>query len=240
MSLALLSGRIETAILTGINGMVPEYRLINTLEGIQGCSTSKYLASPTLGGLNKAMNQGLKKIGIVGTPCQMIGAALTRMNPMQIKEFNDPVALSIGLFCTWALDGGEVLSFLSTRMDLREIQRMDIPPPPANRLIIEKASGRMEIPLDEIRPFILEGCGTCKDMTSELSDISVGAFENDPEWNTLIIRTEQGASLVEEAQKKGYITIQPMPDEALKHLTAAAALKKKRSTSSGSEVPCPK
>jgi coenzyme F420 hydrogenase subunit beta len=239
-AVALLSGRIETAILTGKNGVVPEYRLVNTLEEIQECATSKYLASPTLGGLNKAMNNGLRKIGVVGTPCQMRGAALIRMNPMKKEDFKDPVTLSIGLFCTWALDGREVLSYLSSRMDVTEIRRMDIPPPPAKLLIIEKESGLVEIPLEEIRPFILKGCGTCPDMTSELSDISVGAFEENPEWNTLIIRTEAGAALVEEARKKGYLTTQPMPEEALSHLLLGAAMKKKRSTSSGSEELCPK
>lgn len=230
IAFALMTGIIDTALLTGKNGLMPEPRIVNTLEAVKDCATSKYLAAPTLAELNKAMNLAYRKMGIVGTPCQMTAAALIRMNPMKKENFKDPVSLSIGLFCTWALDARKLLSYLSSRMDVEEIQRMDIPPPPANILIIEKKSGITEISLDEIRPFILKGCGVCPDMTAEFSDISVGAFEENPEWNTLIVRSEAGSAIVEEAQKKGYLTVAPMPQENLSHLIKGAAMKKKKTT----------
>ncbi|MBU0994244.1 MAG: Coenzyme F420 hydrogenase/dehydrogenase, beta subunit C-terminal domain [Proteobacteria bacterium] len=228
ISCALNNGVIDHAILTDKNGILPEPRLVNTTEDTLHCATSKYLAAPTLGELNKAMQNKLSNIGLVGTPCQMIAAALTRMNPMNQDGFKDPVSLSIGLFCTWALDTRKFMTFISSKMEIRDIKRMDIPPPPAGIAVIEKDREIINIPLEDIRPLILEGCSVCPDMTAEFSDISVGTFEDNPEWNTLIIRTEKGEQLVEDACKKGYLTLSDLPEKSLDHLLSGAGMKKKK------------
>ena len=66
------------------------------------------------------------------------------------------------------------------------------------------------------------------DMTSEFSDISVGVLEGDPGNNTLIIRTERGKMIVDEAVRGGYLIVDDMPETNLEHLKWAAGNKKKR------------
>ena len=84
------------------------------------------------------------------------------------------------------------------------------------------------MPLDEIRPFILEACSYCIDMTAEFSDISVGLMEGRPDMNTLIIRTDRGQEIVKKAQKEGYLVISDIPRENFEHLKYAAGNKKKK------------
>jgi coenzyme F420 hydrogenase subunit beta len=56
----------------------------------------------------------------------------------------------------------------------------------------------------------------------------VGVLEGKPEWNTLIIRTEKGQELVENACKEGYLIREKISDQNMDHLSLAAANKKKR------------
>jgi len=66
------------------------------------------------------------------------------------------------------------------------------------------------------------------DMTSEFADISVGSVEGIEGWNTVIIRTDAGADLVERAKKKGKLQIDKLPSANLAHLKEASLLKKRR------------
>jgi coenzyme F420 hydrogenase subunit beta len=85
-----------------------------------------------------------------------------------------------------------------------------------------------EVPFDEVKKFIKPGCNYCMDMTSELADISVGAFEAEKGWNTVIIRTENGKELFDKAVSKGYLTYEEYPQDELERLKGASLGKKMR------------
>jgi coenzyme F420 hydrogenase subunit beta len=87
----------------------------------------------------------------------------------------------------------------------------------------------VEVSLSDIKPLIPHTCFICMDMTSELADLAVGMFEGKPGWNTMIIRSDTGARIVEQAQQAGYIETADFPAENLEHLSKAAAEKKDRS-----------
>ena len=228
MTCALDQGIIDAAVLTDREGLIPVPRLVSRAEDAATCATSKYSAAPTLSALNRAVREGCRNIGVVGTPCQVTAVAQMRTNPLDKPDFTDPIALVVGLFCTWALDTRKLLALLSDRLDLRKVRKMDIPPPPAEVLVIETDDGKKEISLSEIRPIVPHGCTVCPDMTAEWADLSVGIMENDPHWNTLIIRTERGQALVDKASDTGWLLCETMPPENLAHLRFAAANKKKR------------
>lgn len=225
---ALRSRRIDCAVLTGREGLLPVPRLVTRPAAVLQQSLSKYTAAPTLSAMNQAVAAGYGALGIVATPCQATAVARMRMNPLSNPSFQDPTALVIGLFCTWALDFRQFEAFLSQRMPLREIVKIDIPPPPASVLEVYLKEGKREFSLDEIRPLVPETCGFCPDMTSEFADVSVGVLEGRPELNTLIVRTERGEAAVREAERKGYLILEDMPGENLAHLQWAAGNKKKR------------
>lgn len=229
ISAALELGLIDIAALTAQNGLSPQPFLAKTPEDVVRCATSKFTAAPTLAGLNSAVRDGYEKIGVVGTPCQMTAVAQLRTNPLNKEDFKDPVALAIGLFCNWALDTKNLAAYLAEKLDIKAIRSMDIPPPPANILVVHTDDETFEFSLDEIKPLIPQTCFICTDMTSEWADLSVGMYEGETGWNTLIIRTDRGAELVDAAVGNGLLEIKDMPEAVVEHLKTAGYQKKKRS-----------
>jgi coenzyme F420 hydrogenase subunit beta len=65
-------------------------------------------------------------------------------------------------------------------------------------------------------------------MTAELADVSVGAAEGVEGWNTLIVRSDRGADLVDAARAAGIIEVDAPPDENLNHLKGASLGKRRR------------
>jgi coenzyme F420 hydrogenase subunit beta len=228
MSFALAKGHIDAAVLTDKEGILPVPRVITDAGEVLQCSSSKYSASPTLSALNQAMTDEYKRIGVVATPCQVLSVAQMRMNPLEKEDFTDSVALVVGLFCTWAIDFRAFAPFISKRVDITTITKVDIPPPPSEIMEVYMEDEKIEIPLDEIRELVPDTCSYCIDMTSEFSDISVGVLEGRPDMNTLIIRTERGQKIVNESVKEGYLILHDIPEENLEHLMWAAGNKKKR------------
>ncbi|MEW6444027.1 MAG: Coenzyme F420 hydrogenase/dehydrogenase, beta subunit C-terminal domain [bacterium] len=228
VTLALKRKRIDAAILTGCSGIEPVPRIATRPKEISACGSSKFISAPTLAAMNQAVREGRRRLAVVGTPCQMTAVAQMRLNPLAREDFVDPVALTVGLFCNWSLDHRGLTAFLKKRVDLGSIRSMDIPPPPANLLVLHMKEGKVEIPLDEVRPLIPETCSICPDMTAEWADVSVGMYEGRPGWNTLVVRTDRGAALVEEAQAKGFLETEPMPDAYTEGLKRAVLQKKQR------------
>jgi coenzyme F420 hydrogenase subunit beta len=229
ISFALRKGYLDGAVLTDRNGLLPVPRFVTKPDDVFTCVSSKYTAAPTLSALNHGIRDGFKQIGIVATPCQALATALMRANPLEDVNFVDPTGLVVGLFCTWALDFRGFEGYISERVDIQRIKKIDIPPPPAEAMEVYVEKGeKMEIPLDEIRQLVPEGCSYCIDMTAEFSDISVGILEGYPDMNTLIIRTERGQKIVDEARKEGYLSVSDLPKGNLEHLQWAAGNKKRR------------
>ncbi len=226
---ALKEGLIEAAVLTDRDMLTPVPRLVTSPKEVIECATSKYMASPTLSAINAAVGRGCKDLGVVGTPCQLTALTQMRANPVEEEGFVDPVGITIGLFCNWSLDTRQLMALLSENLDISTIQSMDIPPPPAEVMVLTTDAGKMEIPLSKIKPLIPQACFICPDMTSELSDVSVGMFEGRPGWNTLIVRSEKGADLIERAKRDRFLETEEMPGESVEHLVKAAADKKERS-----------
>jgi coenzyme F420 hydrogenase subunit beta len=225
---ALDSGVIAEALLTRPfdGGLMPAPSMEREGSRVSEYALSNYIASPTLAELNRTAKERRGPIGVVGLPCQVL--ALRKMQASKHDTGADSVSLTIGLFCTWALSYAGLRDFLRAKVDGSPVNRLDIPPPPANVFQVETEAGTMQFPLDEVRGFVKPTCSICFDMTSELADISVGMVEGMEDWNTLIVRTEAGRSLVEKAKSAGAIETRPLDEERLGHLREASELKKKR------------
>jgi len=229
MAFALKNGLIDAAALTDRDGLAPVPRLITDWQKVAGCASSKFMASPTLSALNTGVREGYNRLGVVGTPCQMTAVAQMRSNPLESVEHTVPVGLSVGLFCNWSVDTRQLIDLLVQRLKISEIRSMDIPPPPAGIMALETDNGRVEISLSEIKPLIPHTCYVCPDMTAEFADLSAGMFEGRSGWNTLIVRSQAGDEIVQQARKEGFIETGEFPAKNLEHLSKAAAEKKERS-----------
>ena len=227
MRVALESGLISTAVLTKLVDGVPQGVTVSSAEEVLDCSGSSYLLCPVLEAFHKWQPGDNDKVGIVGTPCQTLALAHMRTCSLSAKSNVGRVNLVIGLFCTWALSH-DFRKVLAKCAPLSEIKKTDIPPPPANIFNVCTADKCVSMPLDEVRPFVPDACTLCWDMTSEMTDVSVGAAEGIEGWNTVIIRTEKGQELVGTAMSKGLLETGKLPKANLDHLTESARLKKRR------------
>ncbi len=228
-SFALDQGLIDSAVLTTSDeSILPSGTPAANKAQILSCAGSNFVAAPTLAAFNRQSEGDAQSIGVVGIPCQALALAKMRASPLENHNNIDKLKLVIGLFCTWALRYEELARFLADKVPLRQIVKFDIPPPPANLFQVFTDSGRIDIPLDEVRPFVRPTCDVCIDMTAEFADVSVGAAEGAEGWNTLITRSDTGRELVEAARAKGVIETSPLPEENLAHLKEASLLKKKR------------
>jgi len=228
--LALEEGLVDAAVLTQRGkDLLPSGRIVTCRDQVLDCAGSSYVASPSLAVLNKGPWNGQERIAVVGVPCQI--SALEKMkscNLLQDAPAARRVVVSIGLFCTWALSYAPFIDFLKQKLPSQVVEAMDISPPPERILRVRTPSGTMEISVDEIRPFIQPACAFCADMTSELADLSVGTVEGEPGWNTLILRTQAGESLLEKALAKRLLEVKPLPSAHAEHLVQASMLKKRR------------
>lgn len=143
---------------------------------------------------------------------------------MQASNFEtgaDKVKLIIGLFCTWAFSP-DAYNYLKSLVGSANVEKLDVPPPPAKIFVVQTKAKKFEIPLDEVRKFILPSCNICFDMTNEFADISVGTFEGEGDWNTVIVRTKKGKKLLQNAIGAGIIETESLEKERFNHLCEAS------------------
>jgi coenzyme F420 hydrogenase subunit beta len=237
IALALEEGMIQAAILTERDaGLLPRGRIAKTSNEVVSCAGSSYVTGYTLEALNRGPWQGEERIGVVGLPCQVLALARMKASPLEKRTPVNRVDLVVGLFCTWALDYRPFAGFLKERFGDRPIEKLDITPPPERLLNVTVGDQLHQVPLDEIRAFIRPSCQVCLDMTSELSDLSVGTVEGEEGWNTVIVRTAAGENLLERAESKRVLETRAYPEDKWAHLKEASILKKQRGLNALSKV----
>lgn len=230
ISFAMEEGFIDSAVLTHFEDKSwPRGIIASNGEQILKCSGSSYLAAPTVESYNQAIQDvNYQSIGFVGTPCQVMALAKMRTAPPEISNSLEKLKLVVGLFCTWALSYPDFGSFLQKRVS-DQIVKYEVPPHPADVLFAYTEKDRSSFSIDEVLPFVRSACYFCLDLTAEFADISVGGGRGEVlDWNTVVIRTEKGMSLVDAAMKKGVIETTPIPEGNLNRLKIAAYNKKKR------------
>jgi coenzyme F420 hydrogenase subunit beta len=237
IALALEEGMIQSAILTERDAeLLPQGRIAKTRNEVVSCAGSSYVTGYTLEALNRGPWQGEERIGVVGLPCQVLALARMKASPLEKRTPVNRVDLVVGLFCTWALDYRPFAGFLKERFGDRPIEKLDITPPPERLLNVTVGDQLHQVPLDEIRAFIRPSCQVCLDMTSELSDLSVGTVEGEEGWNTVIVRTAAGENLLERAESKRVLETRAYPEDKWAHLKEASILKKQRGLNALSKV----
>jgi coenzyme F420 hydrogenase subunit beta len=229
IALALEERVIQAAVVTERDAeLLPQGRIVKSREEVLTCAGSSYVTGHTLEALNRGPWEGDERVGVVGLPCQVLALARMKASHLEKRTPVDRVDLVVGLFCTWALDYRPFAGFLKERFGDKPILKLDITPPPERLLNVTVGNELHQIPLDEIRAFIRPSCQVCLDMTSELSDISVGTVEGEEGWNTVIVRTARGEDLLGRAESKGVLETRTYPDDKWAHLKEASILKKQR------------
>lgn len=218
---AIRSKPETAAILTGNSeGAIPLPTLVREIETVAKMAGSRFLASPSLRKIVEASQKGIQRLVVVGRPCQIQGIRKAQYN---YPEFFPGEIITIGLFCMWSLNW-DFRNYVQENYPGTTINSIDIP---QHGVEIHTDQGVICIPNEKVRDFIRPACNYCLDMTSEWADISVGAFEVDPAWNTVIVRTQAGKELLDLASE-AELLLEDFPDEELARLKKASFNKKRR------------
>ena len=225
---ATREGLINHAVVTKAAENFPYPIGVQGEEQIISAGGSKFALSPTNKEVNRVSIAPKTKIGVVALPCQATGLRKKQLQPREDGIAEGNVALIIGLFCTWAVGQTGWRLLLKRHVGSHSVTGMDIPPPPADIMVLDLSSERRVIPLDEVNEHIRPGCKVCLDMSAENADISVGMVEGKAGWNTVMIRSERGAHVFKGAIESGLIQKTSLDPASWRHLVEASMNKKRR------------
>ena len=170
---------------------------------------SKFSPSSVAKAFGKAVYEyGKANIAFVGVPCHVL--ALRKLEAWQHK-FAENLKIVIGLFCLWTFSSSKLLRYLSRNYDIKpsEVQRIAL----TTEYVIHTKKGITSIPLQKIKPNVLNRCRTCIDFSSELADISVGGANPLKDWSTVIIRSKRGEDFFNDAVKHKIIETKDLNEE---------------------------
>ncbi len=226
LSFALEKGMIDAAVVTKKSeeeAWTPEPTVATTKEEIIAGAGSKYTTAPVLTGVRDAFDQGKKEIALVGVPCQI--QAMRKIQTSQNFDVKaDRVKLSIGLMCTESFDRDKLVEKLSENgVKIEDVTKFDIS---KGKFYAYTKDVEVTIPIKDMKPLMREGCKVCYDFGAEFADVSVGSIGSDAGWSTVIIRSEEGEKLVDEAKKAGVIKTKNLAKKSLEPLQKLALRKK--------------
>jgi len=226
---ALLHAALELGIVDAViagdstDGLATVAGIVDCSEDLAGLQGSRFAAGPVLAALNEELSY--ERLAVVLLPCQCVALDKMRVSVVEAPPHRtiEKVDLVISLFCTWALEETE----------LREASRDLGGVGPLRTTVSEtlefrRAEYAKTIPIALAREWMMQSCRGCKDFTGHGSDLSVGTIEGRPGYNTLIVRTQRGAALVERAKESGCLEIAPLCAVERTAIETAALTKAKR------------
>ncbi|MBL7080488.1 Coenzyme F420 hydrogenase/dehydrogenase, beta subunit C-terminal domain [Candidatus Bathyarchaeota archaeon] len=210
-----LSGAGDGAVVAGVEDDRPwaaKPIVVTSKEGILEGAGTKYTNSPSLVGVASAIQEyALRKIALVGTPCQMKGIRNIETGPLSDERIKDAVALRIGVFCMETFDYPSFMEYLEGEgIDAAKVDKFEIKS--GKFIALQNGEEIHNVKLATVKSLVRACCHTCGDFSAEFSDLSVGNVGSPNGWSTVIVRTDVGEEALGAAEKAGLIEIHPIDD----------------------------
>ena len=208
-------GVIDGAIVTRRrDAFEGEAILARSADEIRSAAGSVYDQGYPLALLNRPLPDGVRRLAMVGTPCQISALRALQRYPWPYRRTAaGAVVLAIGLFCTRSFDPIRLAQALAaTGLDLSRVDRLDIR---GGRLIVLDADGAM-LAIRRVSEFggaALGGCAECTDFAALGGDLAVGNQGSPAGLTTVLVRSEAGAAAWERASTA--VECGPPPDLAV-------------------------
>lgn len=223
---ALKTGVIDCAVVTDKNKKWQTMpKVATTPEEIIAAAGTKYTISPSVVGVQMAIDKGFSKIGFVGTPCQIQALRKVQFLEEPYEFGQEKIALLIGLFCMENFDYQKLMDGLVK--DELGLAKEDV-----KKFEISKGKFRVisnddvkEVPISETDEYTWPGCGPCFDFTSELADISVGSVGSGTGWSTVFTRTDKGMDLCNSALSAGAVESKDVTEKGMANVKKLALSK---------------
>ncbi|HUK85701.1 MAG TPA: Coenzyme F420 hydrogenase/dehydrogenase, beta subunit C-terminal domain [Candidatus Acidoferrum sp.] len=200
--------------------------VVNRLEGYQAGAVvvenaddlakakgTKYLRVKMLWLLNDLISKGKRKIGVIGTPCEVRGAR--RIQQTLLTKYPDLQLTIVGLFCFEAFDYDKLKIAVQKQMgiDLDKVEKTQIH---KGKFIATSEGKDYAVAVKDLGSAQEHGCNFCDDFSNKYADISVGSVGSPDGYSTVIVRSEVGEKLLEKLQ---LTTVEVNRDEIVKLAT---------------------
>ncbi|MCU0637514.1 MAG: Coenzyme F420 hydrogenase/dehydrogenase, beta subunit C-terminal domain [Methanothrix sp.] len=235
---ALNSGLIDCAIVTDRDH---EWRTVTRVatsaEEIRAAAGTKYTINNSVMAVKEALDKGFKKIGFVGTPCQIQGLRKVKLLDEPYQFGQDRIVLLVGLFCMENFDYDALMKGLvkgKFGLDPKNVARFEIKK--GMFRVIDKAGEVHEVKIEETDPYTFPGCGPCFDFASELADVSVGSVGSGDGWSTVLTRTDVGEQLYNAALAAGNVSEKAVSEKGLALAKRLGASKVQRFVTKSEEM----
>ena len=158
--------------------------------------------SPTVREIRDLRQQDIRRIAVVGTPCQI--HTLRKMQLLNVLP-SDTVTLTIGLFCMESFAFDEPVrerleEVLGARLD--EIARLNV----KDDVIVTTSDGEtLHVPFYLVDEFARPACFACSDFSNEFADVSCGGLGSPDGYTTVLVRSSRGERVYNGARNAGAI-----------------------------------
>lgn len=213
---ALEDGVIDCAVVTDRDDnwhTVP--KVATTAEEIVASAGTKYTISPSITGMQMALDQGFEKIGFAGTPCQIQALRKVQFLEEPYQFGQDKIALLVGLFCMENFEYESLFQGLVKGvfgLKPADVDKFEIQ---GGKFRVISGEDVYEVPIGETNDYLWNGCGPCFDFSAELADVSVGSVGSGSGWSTVLTRTNVGADLYDATLKAGALEEKAISDKGL-------------------------
>ena len=187
-----------------------EYRaypkIATTPEDVLEAAGTKYMTCPNLAVLKNAVREyGCEKVGVVGTPCQIIATRKMLKYPVGFRHVADKIELLVGIFCmeNFPYNGMKTIVEEHCGVKLEDVEKLDIGK--GKYWVFSKWGEKKSIKLADTHPYEQIACHVCTDYTAEMADISTGSVGSPDGWSTVFMRTKKGEEFVEKMVENGYL-----------------------------------
>lgn len=222
---------VDGVVVTGMSAETPWRvvpKLATTREEVIANAGSCYAMCPTDSILAQAMASGWDRIGAVGLPCHIHG--LRKIQAIgRPKRLSSAIKFALGIFCAVnsTYRGTEHVVEELCRVPLEQVAKVQYRGGeyPGIFRVTTKDGQVVAITSPQRRListwFSRDRCIMCCDYSNELADISVGDYFH-PDmrrgvqgWSVLIVRSDRGKKLLEEARAAHYLHFEPVERDYL-------------------------
>lgn len=186
-----------------------------TLDDLIRGARPKYSMIPSAASLDEIRMNQIPAAAMVGTPCQIEAARY--IAHYRFHQLSARIKYYVGTFCKESYNYYRLKELIHERLGINidRVAKIDLT---GEFILIAKDGSSEKIPMDALERTLWSGCLYCEDLTARFSDVSFG-WAMSPEWDAMIVRTEQGQQLVESAKENGLIEVRKMSEEGISFLT---------------------
>ena len=210
-------------------GWKPKPTVITELKDLWKFQKTKYTPAATVIGVTSALYERVRsRIAVVATPCQVRGIWTTNISQKGYSKIFQSIKLIIGLFCYGTYSYNDLFTkFLIKKHSITPLSINKIDLDTEKMQVYVNDEIKLEVHRHQLHKYLRKSCRDCHDFTNRLADASLGGVGSPEKWTTVLIRTERGKKIFENAVKEGYIKAKPLSDRGLEKVKRLARLKLK-------------